>query len=158
MSSATPAVSVTFAGAIAFEVLGEPVPQGSKQAFVVGKRAVVTDRGSARLGPWRQQVNEAARAVILEPLAGEVFVVLRFCLARPKSHYRMGAHAGELKPTAPKWVSTRPDIDKLARAVLDGLTGSAFRDDGQVAELVASKSFGTRPGVMVTVCPLVGEP
>lgn len=33
----------------------------------------------------------------------------------------------------------RPDIDKLCRAVLDGLTGVVFKDDSQVVSLYALK-------------------
>lgn len=143
-----------FAGAVSFTVAGDPVPQGSKQAFVVGKRAVVTERGRASLGPWRNQIAAAAAAHLEEPLAGPVRVELSFTLARPKSHYRTGRYAGELLPAAPTWHATRPDVDKLSRAVLDALSGVAYRDDGQVAELDSCKLFGTRPGVRVSIVRL----
>ena len=133
------------------EVFGTPVPQGSKQAYVVGKRAVVTERGRATLRPWRSAIAAAAAEVVDEPLAGPLSIRLAFTLARPKSHYRTGAHAGELREAAPRWVETRPDVDKLTRAVLDALTGVAYRDDGQVSELAANKAFGSRPGVAIAI-------
>ena len=138
-----------------FVVIGQPVPQGSKQAFVVKGRAVVTERGRAALGPWRSQVAAAAAEAIAVPMVGALAVALLFHLPRPKAHYRGGAHAGELREDAPVYVSTRPDVDKLARAVLDALTGVAFRDDGQVAELTCSKLFAERAGVVVTIRALV---
>lgn len=147
-----------FAGGLTFEVRGLPVPQGSKQAFVVGKRAVVTERGQATLKPWRSQIAAAAAELVEEPLAGPLSIALTFALPRPKSHYRTGARAGELRETAPAWVETRPDIDKLTRAVLDALTGVAYRDDGQVAELKAHKMFGARPGVAVSIVHLEARP
>lgn len=140
--------------AIEFAVAGVPIPQGSKQAFVVKGRAVVTERGRARLGPWRGQVAAMASAFVEEPLAGPVYVELDFTFTRPKSHYRTGALAHELKPLAPEYVATRPDVDKLARAVLDALTGVAFRDDGQVAELRVSKRYSVAAGVRVRLTPL----
>jgi hypothetical protein len=56
----------------------------------------------------------------------------------PKSKARLRPH-------------TRPDIDKLVRAALDGLTGVCFVDDGQVVDLRASKQYGPAPGVHVQV-------
>jgi Holliday junction resolvase RusA-like endonuclease len=47
--------------------------------------------------------------------------------------------------------SVAPDLDKLIRAVLDGLTAIAYRDDGQVTSITASKTYGERIGVSVKV-------
>lgn len=152
------ALPTPFAGGLTLEVFGLPVPQGSKQAFVVGKRAVVTERGQATLKPWRSSIAAAAAELVEEPLAGPLSIRLAFTLPRPKSHYRTGARAGELRDTAPKWVETRPDIDKLARAVLDALTGVAYRDDGQISELAANKAFGARPGVAIAIVRLEVRP
>jgi Holliday junction resolvase RusA-like endonuclease len=43
-----------------------------------------------------------------------------------------------------------PDLDKLVRAVLDALTAVAYRDDGQVTRITATKEYGT-PGLSVSV-------
>lgn len=145
----SPAVELGEARRASFRVPGVPVPQGSKQAFVVKGRAVVTERGRSALGPWRSAIAAAAAAELDEALVGPIAVALVFTLPRPKSHYRTGARAGELREAAPRYVETRPDVDKLTRAVLDALSGVAFRDDGQVAELVARKVFGAQPGVLV---------
>jgi len=50
--------------------------------------------------------------------------------------------------------ATRPDIDKLSRAVLDALTGIVFSDDAQVADLQAHKFFADaeRPVGVRVVC------
>ena len=40
------------------------------------------------------------------------------------------------------WRSVRPDLDKLARAVLDALTGIVWVDDDQVVELAYRKQGG----------------
>lgn len=144
-----PATELEAEAAVTFQVLGTPVPQGSKSAFVVKGRAVVTERSRAALGPWRGQIAAVAAEHVSEPLTGPVEVELVFALVRPKSHYRSGARAGELRDGAPAFVSGRPDVDKLARAVLDGLTGVAFRDDSQVAVLHCRKLYSTTPGVLV---------
>lgn len=39
--------------------------------------------------------------------------------------------------------TTKPDVDKLLRSVLDALTGIAFKDDSQVVTCEVSKHFGS---------------
>ena len=74
-----------------------------------------------------------------DPTTEAVLVTLGFMFARPKSHYGTGANAREIKRSAPAYKSTRPDLDKLVRAVLDSLTGIVFVEDSQVAGLSAWK-------------------
>jgi Holliday junction resolvase RusA-like endonuclease len=48
-----------------------------------------------------------------------------------------------VKDSAPLHPATRPDVDKLIRAVLDALTMSgAIKDDGRVVTLAAVKTYG----------------
>jgi Holliday junction resolvase RusA-like endonuclease len=50
------------------------------------------------------------------------------------------------------WCAVRPDIDKLCRAVLDGLTDAGtVADDSQIAQLIATKKRGLKAGVQVTI-------
>lgn len=85
-----------------------------------------------------------------EALAGAIHLDAVFTFPRPKAHYRTGRHAGELRPSAPLVHSSRPDLDKLLRAVGDALTGIVWRDDSQVASIVASKVYGP-PGATLLV-------
>ena len=74
---------------------------------------------------------------------GPVLLDLTFVLPRPKS--------------LPKRVSyhlKKPDVDKLARCVLDGLTGVVYRDDSQVVTVSAHKRYqkaGEQTGCIVGV-------
>jgi crossover junction endodeoxyribonuclease RusA len=97
---------------------------------------------SRAVGPWREAVRaetqRAAQFVAEKP----VEVTIDFWLTRPKGHYGTGRNATTLRGSAPVWPSGRPDLDKLARAVLDGLTmGGAWRDDSQVVRLNAAKWY-----------------
>lgn len=105
---------------------------------------------SKRLAPWRSTVALAAQAAHLERglLEGPLVVTCRFVFPRPKSHRRAN---GELRESAPWRHSSRPDVDKLVRAVLDGITGVVLADDAQVAELRATKEYGDEPGAEVMV-------
>jgi Holliday junction resolvase RusA-like endonuclease len=56
-----------------------------------------------------------------------------------------------------KWHVSKPDIDKLLRAVLDPLTGIVMVDDSRVAYVTASKRYaidGEPTGAMISLCTL----
>jgi len=111
-----------------------PAPQGSKR-HVGGGRMV---ESSAKVRPWREAVRQEALAIGLPITAQPVFLRLSFTFARPKGHRNA---KGQLRPSAPVDHITRPDLDKLCRSTLDGLTGVLFCDDSQVAFMVASKAY-----------------
>jgi crossover junction endodeoxyribonuclease RusA len=135
-----------------FHVHGDPVPQGSKRH--VGNGIMV--ESSKHLKPWREDVKQSILALDLyAPLTGPVEVEMLFWIRRPKSHFGTGRNADTLKPNAPDYVPNRPDLDKLARAVLDAMqAASLLTDDSQVAVLTAQKRYGRTPGLRANVRPL----
>ena len=119
-------------------VRGIPAPQGSKR-HVGGGRMV---ESSKAVGPWREAIRAETQRKVSDPLTGAVAVSVTFMLPRPKGHYRTGRNAHLLRDGAPKRPAGTPDLDKLVRAVLDGLTeGCAWKDDGQVVTLIAQKLY-----------------
>jgi crossover junction endodeoxyribonuclease RusA len=146
---------------------GDPQTKGSATAFVVwahvleavdrfqktGKRLaprafITNDNPKAK--DWQETVMdcalEARRGGPLlagELMAGAVVVELSFRMARPlKLRSSIVSH------------TTRPDVDKLARCVLDGLTGVVYKDDGQVVAIRLAKQYapiGEKPGVTITI-------
>jgi crossover junction endodeoxyribonuclease RusA len=122
---------------IRFLVPGLPQPKGSSRAYVRGGRAIVVPDNKVPLGAWTERVAIVARQSAVPCHEGPVTVALCFRLSRPQSHF--GAKG--VKPSAPNYPAKKPDVDKLARAVLDALTGVAYRDDAQVVTVVASKIF-----------------
>lgn len=107
---------------------------------VIHGRAI--HENSHALKAWRQKIALAAKMYGLEKTAQAVAVYLTFVLIQPKTVTRE-------RP------SVRPDIDKLTRAVLDGLTGIAYDDDQQVCRLRAEKIYHcTKQGVAITVRPI----
>lgn len=124
---------------VTFFVHGKPEPQGSSRAFMAGGRPIITS-ANKNLKDWRTIVALTA-ANHAHMFDGPVEVVLRFHLPRPVS--------------LPKKITShtkRPDVDKLARAALDALTGVFFKDDSQVIALEAYKDYADPfPGVDITV-------
>lgn len=111
-----------------FMVHGVPVPQGSMNVY----NGRIVHRNSAKLMAWRNAIAEKCRDVMV-PLTGGVEVTALFIMPKPKTVSR-------------DEMSVRPDLDKLVRAALDGLTGAAFADDAQVTRLHARKQYGDPTG------------
>lgn len=125
---------------LSFFVPGRPVPKGSKT--IMRGRLVETTRG---LGEWSNVVSQTAaiERIKLSPgrrpmYEGAVTVLLDFALPRPQ------------RPKASEHI-TKPDVDKLARTVLDALTSAAvWVDDAQVDKLILHKHYAN-PTMGVTI-------
>lgn len=144
---------------LAFTVLGTPQPAGSKKGYVNPKtgKVIITDAAKGSR-PWKQQVaGEALARTNGTPFAGPVELALTFFVARPKAHYGTGRNAAKLKPTAPRYPTTRPDATKLLRAVEDALTGIVYADDAQVINQYVSKLYGSPERVEIAVCAMPGS-
>lgn len=127
-----------------FWIRGIAAPKGSVTAFKTkAGRPFVTTQRTKNLKEWQAAIQSVMQFEWKRGLLqGPVAVKLSFRMLKPKSARKSDC-----------WVAKRPDIDKLARAVLDGMTGIVFRDDGQVAQLIVSKHYAddTGPGVHIEV-------
>lgn len=117
-----------------FFIAGRPIPQGSLK-FINGHAIHVRAQD---LALWRADIARVAKSVIWEKAQESVEIHLTFTLLKPKT----------VKRNEP---FVRPDIDKLIRAVLDGLTGVAYEDDQQVTKITAIKEYGNTEGVLIRV-------
>lgn len=50
----------------------------------------------------------------------------------------------------------KPDLDNIAKVVLDALNGIAYRDDAQVVEILVRKLYGENPRVSVHIMQVEG--
>lgn len=117
-----------------FFVRGRPVPQGSLK-FIQGRPIHVRAND---LALWRADIARNAQEAGYTPVSGAVHVVIMFCMKPPKTVTRRYPHV-------------KPDLDKLIRAVLDGLTGVAYEDDSQVVFIEASKCYSEREGAWIGI-------
>lgn len=117
---------------LAVAVEGVPVPQGS----MIRTQFAVRHSNADAIALYRSQVGVAVRDAaerqgVLLPLEGPLMLSATFVLPRPKS-----------APKRRVWPSSRPDTDKLIRALGDSLTQcGAWADDAQVVELIAGKRY-----------------
>lgn len=126
---------------VRLEIFGLPKPQGSKRH--VGNGVLIEAAGEP-LKVWRRAIAEAC--VNETKLTGPLTVEAIFFLPRPKSVKRP-------LPIVP------PDIDKLARGLLDGIGQSktVWDDDAQVIRLTVTKVYADdrEPGASVTITQLL---
>lgn len=53
--------------------------------------------------------------------------------------------------------SKKPDLDNLAKFVLDCLNGILFKDDSQICEIRMRKIYSNNPGTLIMAIPLADE-
>lgn len=148
------------ASGFSFFATGEPKAQPRPRAFArkfgATWQARVYDAGTAE--GWKAQIALAAKPFVPPtPIEGPVSVSLTFYFPRPKSHFRTGKHAGELRPDAPKYHTTKPDRDNCEKAVCDALTQiGMLKDDCQVCCGPVEKRYApclekSKPGCWVEI-------
>ena len=120
----------------------QPRPRAFARRFANGKvMARVYDPGTAE--GWKSEIALAARKHIPKaPIIGPIKLTLVFTFARPTSHFGTGKNASNLKPSAPEWHTSKPDLDNLNKSTQDCLTAlQMWRDDSQVVEASAKKRW-----------------
>jgi len=126
-----------------FLIPARGVPKGSTHAFKSkhSNKIITQQNGANALYAYQYLVSLGARQRGVKPLDNSVSIKIRYNFARPQSHYIGNKREKGLKASAPKYYAQTPDIDKLDRAVLDGLTGVAYVDDKQVVSLQSEKHW-----------------
>lgn len=105
-----------------YTIPGRPQPKGSV-TFVTKRYAKSANsnlKGWHNIAQWEAAIAWAEEEYT-QPMSGPVKVSAFFYFARPKSVKKSVEHK-----------TTKPDADKLLRAVFDSLTGIVIKDDSQV--------------------------
>jgi len=136
-----------------FTVFGtDPAPQGSKKYVgtrrtAAGNNIPLIIESSPKLPAWRKAVSDAVIQAMqdsgdLSKFDGAVKLEAVFYLTRKKTVTRP-------YPTVP------PDLDKVLRSLMDGITAKGqgvWGDDAQVVRIEVSKKYATgESGVAVTI-------
>jgi Holliday junction resolvase RusA-like endonuclease len=125
---------------ISLSVTGDPASQGS-HAIMNGR---IVQVNSKKHKAWRNAIVQEARETLpadWEPIDEPCELIVNFYMPRPKTVTR----------SVP---SVAPDLDKLIRAVGDGLTDSGIvTDDSRIVRISARKLYaqGIEPGASITV-------
>jgi crossover junction endodeoxyribonuclease RusA len=133
---------------VTFRVIGKAEPKGSTKAFLGrGSRFPIVTSDNPRLRGWEHLVRAQAQGVAEQGglFLGPVLIAMVFHLPRPLSLPKLARHH-----------RTRPDLDKLVRAVVDALIGVLYADDAAIIEIRARKCYA-EPDVAPWVCITVAE-
>ena len=135
---------------IEFFVPGAPVGKGRPRAARRGTGVVMftPEKTAGYEALVAAAASNAMRAEAGPLFTGPLEAVLEMRIPIPASWskaHKAAALAGTELPTS------KPDIDNVAKAVLDACNGVVFRDDAQVVMLVATKAFSDEPGVRVVI-------
>ena len=145
---------------LAFTITGEPKGQPRPRAFARKMGAVHVARfyDSDVADQWKYAVKRALFEILEENrwelTLGPVSISMCFSMSRPKSH----TGAKGLKPSAPVQHIGKPDVDNLAKLILDQITrsGCVWRDDSQVVSLHVHKfwAVANEQGCSVSISTL----
>lgn len=132
------------------EVPGVPVAQPRPRATVLNGHARVYGAPSKHpVNVFKAQIRQAAGEVHSGALIdGAVSVTMWFYFARPKSMQWKRRHMPHHRHTR------KPDVENIAKAALDALTGVVWVDDSQVCELHVYKWYcagGESPRCVVEI-------
>ena len=130
---------------ISFVVCGDPVAQPRHKIATRGKFAHAYIPKDHSIHAYKQALQMFARIAMAgrTPVDGPVLVTILFRFARPKSHTK----AARLDDNHRQ----KPDLDNLAKAVLDALNGICWLDDSQVCQIRASKAWRTEGQTIVII-------
>ena len=94
----------------------------------------------------RQYVDEAMRTGSIAPIEGPIRMTVHAIYVMPASW--------PAKKRGAFYKTTKPDADNIAKLVKDACNRVAYRDDAQVAELIARKVYGQESSLLVKIEPL----
>lgn len=132
---------------VIFHVDLDPVPKGRPKFSKIG--GFVRTYTPKKTSDYEAQVKAIAQnAMTREPLETPLSAFLYFRLPIPRSYPKKRVAAclsGSERPIK------KPDLDNLAKSVLDALNGVVYKDDSQLVSLHITKVYDHNPGVDIMV-------
>ncbi len=132
---------------ITFHVPGKPIPQSRPRFARRGNHVATYDAAPAKdYKSWVKTCALNAMAVeqvTLIPREIALAMNLTVNIERPKS-----------KKNA-VYVTVKPDVDNLAKGILDSLESILYAADQQIITLTVSKHYSDCPGVIISVTEVI---
>lgn len=134
-----------------FEILGKPVakarPRITRQGFAYTPTKTVNYENLVRYTFQSEFPNHKPFEEIIEASITAIFEV-------PKSYSKKKTK--ELLETHNNY-NHKPDLDNIAKIILDSLNGIAYRDDSQVTILHLNKEYGEQAKVIIELKEINNE-
>ncbi len=129
--------------AVAFEVPGEPRGKGRP---IVTKNGTFTPTRTVEYENFVRMcyIEQCTNQYLDGPISAEITAYMQIPKSASKKK-RAAMAAGEILP------EKKPDIDNIAKSILDSLNGIAYKDDSSVTALTVRKLYSEIPRVEVTL-------
>ena len=133
---------------IKLSILGEPKAQKRHRHVKMGNFVRQYDPSASDKGDFLSVIQtNAPKEPFNEPLA----VSISFYFSRPKSHFRTGKNSDLLKDNAPIWHTSKPDVDNLAKFVMDSMNKIYWKDDSIISSIWVTKNYSGSPRTDITI-------
>ena len=131
-----------------------PIPQSRPRFDSRNKRAYE----KSNIKSYKQRVGYIARKEFKQPIERDIplEIEMKFYMPIPKYLSKVKKNRLTLDKEV-KYVTKKPDPDNLLKAILDGLNGIAYFDDGQVVKLKVEKVYSFNPRTEIEILALEEE-
>jgi len=112
------------------------------------QRGKWTNEAYQRYQTYKKVISLEARKHVREPIEGAVIIQVDSYHPIPSrllKAEKIEARAGKTRPTS------KPDVDNIAKGVMDSLNKLVWKDDNQVIGLTANKYYSDDPRIEITV-------
>lgn len=133
---------------IKLSILGEPKAQKRHRHVRMGNFVRQYDPSASDKGDFLSIVQYNAPK---EPFAVPLAIAIRFYFTRPKSHFKTGKNSHVMKDTAPLWHTSKPDVDNMAKFLMDSLNKIYWKDDSYIADCWITKQYDDKPRTEIDI-------
>lgn len=137
---------------ITLYIAGNPVPWKRTGQRRLPDRVITYDRQTKEKEQTKWQIVAQYDE---EPIRTPISMVITFCMPIPVGTSRKRVtqmRSGYIKHMC------RPDVDNLAKYLLDVMTGTVYLDDAQIHELILRKIYSNNPRSVVQITPETNNP
>lgn len=133
-----------------FTVLGDPVGQGRPRFTTIGGHVKAYDPEKSRnyKAYVKLLASEAMQNIGLTltelPLGVEIIADVGIPASKSKKFKEQASNGLQLP-------IKKPDVDNVAKIILDSITGIVYKDDKQIVKLTVSKKYSDIPKVEVKI-------
>jgi Holliday junction resolvase RusA-like endonuclease len=132
-------------------ILGEPKAQKRHRHVKMGNFVRQYDPSASDKGDFLSVIQKNAPS---EPSQNPLCVTIDFHFSRPKSHFKTGKNSNVMKSNAPSWHTSKPDVDNLAKFVMDAMNKIYWKDDSYISTCYITKKYSTNPRTEIEILPL----
>ena len=129
---------------------GPAVPQGRPRAVRAGSGVRMYDPPKSR--NYKEVVRLKCKSYMsrnqIKTVTGPLALHLTFYFKPPKSYSKKRIEAIKSRE---ELFTKKPDLDNLAKSILDGMSGTVFVDDAQIVYMSLQKEYADRDYVIAEI-------